>query len=371
MLPFKFFPIDKKKIVFSNYAGLGYGCNPKYIAEKLLKMKTNYKLVWLVNKNEYDFKFPDGIKVINNKSWRAFYELSTAKIWVDNYHKVGYIEKFLNKRNGQYYIQTWHGSFGIKKIEGDVNAFITNKTWYNNSLKNAEMQNYLISNSIFENHVYKSAFWNKGKILQFGHARNDIFFGGTSQVKKKVYDRYNIKSDNKVLIYVPTYRQGFAVNKYDIDYDGLKNTLETKFGGEWIIMVRLHRNILSRIDFKNRDFIIDATEYDDVQELLASADAAITDYSSCIFDFMLTKRPAFIYANDIKKYNNERGFYYSLYETPFPIAESNVQLMQNIKQFDEMQYKIAVEKFLKEKGSVEDGRASERAVELIQGLMDD
>ncbi len=368
-LPFKFFPIDNRKIVFANYNGLGYGCNPKYIAEELLAQNTNYKLIWLANLDKHSYKFPKEIKCVEMKSLRGLYELFTAKLWVDNYHKVSMLEKSLNKRKGQYFIQTWHGSFGIKKIEGDFHALKSNKGWYQNALKNAELQDFLISNSQFEDDVYKSAFWNKGKILRLGHPRNDIFFRKNEKLKQKIFNILGIDLDDKILIYVPTYRQGCALNNYNIDFDALKQVLEQKFGGKWKIVIRLHRNIKLRIDFNNKNFLIDATEYDDVQELLAVSDAAITDYSSCIFDFMLSKKPAFIYANDITKYNNERGFYYPLEETPFSIAKNNVELINNIKNFSSKSYIDSVDKFLEQKLSVEDGHASLRVVQLINDLM--
>ena len=55
------FPIRKNKIVFSAFEGGGYGCNPKYIAEEIIRrMKETgktYDLIWLVN--DTDKKFPN------------------------------------------------------------------------------------------------------------------------------------------------------------------------------------------------------------------------------------------------------------------------------------------------------------------------
>ena len=76
---YKYLPIDKKKIVFCNFGGAGYGCNPKYITEELLKNK-NYKIVWLTSTDNIKHsQFPKCIKLINISSERALYELSTAK----------------------------------------------------------------------------------------------------------------------------------------------------------------------------------------------------------------------------------------------------------------------------------------------------
>ena len=42
--------VDGKKIVFLNFHGNGYGCNPKYIARELLSRRQDFTVVWLVKK---------------------------------------------------------------------------------------------------------------------------------------------------------------------------------------------------------------------------------------------------------------------------------------------------------------------------------
>ena len=82
----------------------------------------------------------------------------------------------------------------------------------------------------------------------------------------------------------------------------------------------------------------------------------------------MAKKPAFIYATDIEEYENERGLYYSLYETPFSITKNNDELLKAIDEFDEKQYLEKVEQLLDGKGSVEEGKASEKIVEFIDSL---
>ena len=129
------------------------------------------------------------------------------------------------------------------------------------------------------------------------------------------------------------------------------------------------------VDFKDDlsfDFtkIIDATDYSDIQDLLVACDCLITDYSSCIYDFMLSGRPAFTYATDVDKYDNDRGLYYSLTTTPFPIATNNDEMTKVISEFDDEMYQIQVKKFLKDKGCIDDGMASKRVVELIKSVIE-
>ena len=172
-------------------------------------------------------------------------------------------------------------------------------------------------------------------------------------------------------MYAPTFKDTTSLSSYDIEFSKLLPVLKEKFGGDWVVVSRMHPSFRKRHYKKIKELqnTYNANAYPDIQELLVSADIAITDYSSCIFDFMLTQKPGFIYAKNIKSYNSERGFYYPITSTPFPIAENNNQLIENIMRFDYKEYKEKVENFLKEKGCVEDGHASERVVDIIEKVM--
>ena len=84
--------------------------------------------------------------------------------------------------------------------------------------------------------------------------------------------------------------------------------------------------------------VIDATNYPDMQKLLLEASALVSDYSSCMFDYALLKRPCFIFANDILAYKNDRDFYFDLKDLPFSVAENNDELETNILKFNQKQF---------------------------------
>lgn len=138
------------------------------------------------------------------------------------------------------------------------------------------------------------------------------------------------------------------------------------------MVTRKHR--VSRIFFEKSQFgekgtIVDATLYADVQELFVAADAMITDYSSAIFEYVQTRKPGFLFVPDRKHYNGKLGLEYPLEETPFPIAVSNEELERNIFQFDEENYRVKVARFLKEKGSIDDGYAAKRFVDFLETIV--
>lgn len=369
-------PVQKDKIVFENFNGNSYGCNPKYIAEEIIRRNLPYDMVWLVRsvtKEKEKNVFPEQIRLVGYGSKQALKELASAKIWIDNQRKNYFLKKGLRKKEGQYYIQTWHGSLGIKKLDADVDAFVgeLKQEWVNRSKLDSSMMDYLLTDSEFENKIFRRALWFNNEIKEFGHPRNDIFFKDSTKIKQKVRDFYNIPEDKKILLYVPSFRDSGNIDCYDLEYEKVLKAMEDRFGGDWICLARLHPRT-KKYDkelIMESDKLIDACFYPDIQELLVSSDAAITDYSSCIFDFMLSRKPAFVFATDIKDFNNDRGFYYPLEATPFPIAVNNKELVENVLKFDDEKYQKDITNFLEDKGCMEDGHASERVVDLIEQIM--
>ena len=363
-------PVDNNKIVLNSVLG-SYNCNPKYIAEEILRRKLPYKLVWICNKDLYEKRkiFPKNIKPVKAPTGASFKEYATAKIWVNNERMCQYTENGLQKKKNQIYIQTWHGSLGIKKTASDRNDItpVAQKSLDNDS----KLIDYLISNSEYSNEFYKRVFANNGKILKYGYPRNDLFFKNNEELIKKIKNKLKIDNDKKIILYAPTFRENFDLSPYDIDFEKTLKAFEEKLNAKCVIALRLHPRLLARKKHLNFDKtqIKNVTTYPDMQELMLISDVLITDYSSCIYDFVLSKKAGFIYATDIQEYDNGRGLYYPLSETPFPVAKNNDELVENIKNFDYEDYYKKVDEFLKGKGCIEDGNASKRVVDLIEELM--
>lgn len=361
------------RIVFDNYMGKGYGCNGKYITEELLKEPGKYDIIWLVSNVEtMKDQFPEGVKLIKHRTKEANEAYASAKVWMCNYHMVHYINQYVVKKPDQVYLQTWHGSLGIKKIEADSSLFDEKKNWLELAKLNARITDYWISNSTFESNIYNSAFWGVDSIVTFGHARNDIMFRDPTPYEKKTKEYLNIDMADHFALYVPTHHDAQSkevlMNLEKLDFEMLKEAFEKKFGGTWHIVLRPHPRDVKK--YKELDEnILFAGKYPDIQELLVSADAVITDYSSCIFDYMLTKKPGFLYAPDLEDYSTQRGLYYPLTDTPFPVAQTNAELKKAIEQFSLEEYEKGVQDFLHGKGCMEDGHAAERIKGLIDKVM--
>ncbi len=362
--------IIDNKIVFMTYQN-DYACNPKYIAEEILKQNLPFDLVWVVkNENLVKANFPSNIRLVKRNSYQFYKEAISAKVWIDN--AINFFYEEVPKKKSQILINTWHGSMGLKRMGKNDNK---NMKWVNVAQRCNKDTDFCISNSDFESKVYKETYWPDVDILNYGHPRNDLLIkideNERIRIKNKVYNFFGIDKESKIVLYAPTFRDAHNVDCYSLNYEELKNALIDRFGGKWVILVRHHFHLqnskLATNSIENLG-VIRATNYDDIQELIVAADIGITDYSSWICDFALTKKPGFIFATDLEEYNNERGLYYPLEETPFPIAKNNAMMINNILNFDEMNYEKLRLDFLKKRGCYENGNAALKVVEKIKEI---
>ncbi len=372
---FQIFPIHKRKIVFTTFEGDGgFCCNPRYIAEEMLGRQTEYEMVWLVN--NMNRQFPDGIRKIRNTLLNRVYHMATAKVWVDNSRK----EYGTAKRKGQLYIQTWHAALILKPV-GKFRGSLFPKMAYLVSRYDSRLIDYVISNSKWCTRRYPRMLLYNGNVIETGSPRCDIFFTKKEQLYKEIRERYQIPQDAKIVMFAPTFRGGsqkgnrqvFA-EEVSLDFEAVQKALKDKFGGEWYILLRLHPQLsasLKEIPLKNKsENMIDVSQADDMNEIMTAADVFITDYSSSAFDAVNMYTPVFLYIDDLDEYISERGeLMWNINELPFSTARTNEELVRNIQQFNDDEYRKGIDIFSKRHGVVEDGKASERVVDIIENFV--
>ena len=371
----RIFPINENRIAVCTFEGRsGFCCNPKYIVQELHKRNTEYEFIWFVDDMEKEF--PPYIKKVTNTPWNRAYWLSTSKVWIDNYRKTyGTL-----KRKGQLYINTWHGTLCIKpigKYRGDLFPEIARLV----SEADSKLIDYVLSGSGWCDKHYRDGLVYNGEIIRTGSPRCDILFNERETQKQEIRKQYDIPMDAKILMYAPTFRGGnqttnrsVGSGEMQINFEKLIDALETKFGGKWYIMLRLHPQLAAKNEYcktkgKN-ERLRDVTQAPDMNELMAGIDGFITDYSSAIFEACLMKIPCFLYADDLEEYVKERGdLFFDMYELPFLVALNNEELLENVKRFDEESYYNKLEKFIMDEDITEDGHASENVADLIEGKL--
>ena len=357
--------VNKKKIVFSNFYGRGYGDNPKYIAEYILSHNLDYDLVWLIDPKRciQGTDLPNEVRMVRYKSYKSVKELATAGYWIDNCRK----DYFPEKKASQVYIQTWHGTFLTKKIEGEADNLLD--SYVKAAKRDSKAIDYLLSSNAERTKQLKRCFWYEGPIIETGCPRDDILFRNesTDRIKSKVYNYFNISKDKKVVLYVPTFRNSYSVEPYNVDYKKLLESLEKRFGCKWVVIIRLHPGMISFVNKLNLpDYVIQGTFYNDIQELLCASDVILTDYSS-MGDYSLYLKPLFMYCPDLEEYKKERAFEVPIESYPFPLAHDNEELSNNIINFDVKSYEEKLKNYYDMQGLVEGGKACEKVMEIIEG----
>lgn len=361
---FYLFPIKKNKLIFLNFFGKGFGCNPKYIALELLK-ENKYDLVWIVS-DLNDSSVPEGIRKVKINSLKSYFELITAKVWVfniRNFHPV-------RKRKNQIYLQTWHGGLALKKVEAETSDSLSK-----NYVKWAKYDGKIVDGFISENHLttikYKNYFWlhEKAEILEYGIPRNDFLFKNKNNpsIKDEVCDFYGIGKEDYIVLYAPTFRDDGNMTCFNMDFKKVVSAFSKRLNKNVKLIVRLHPNIQNRADFiEYDDTILNGSKYPDMQKLSVAADCLISDYSSTLFEFVYLLKPAFVFALDYDVYKRDRGLVDDYLNMPFIYSFSNEELLCNIESFSMDKCIKEMNFFMNENSIYTDGNSSKKAVEWIK-----
>ena len=355
------FPIDNNKIIFGGMDR--YPDHGKYITEQLLSMNETLDIVWVMNTPS--IHVPEGIRVVYEGKWKQYvYELETAKIWIFNMP----IRTQVIKREGQIYFQLKHwGSITLKSFYlHEENGNYEKDVWKSNG----KMIDYMVGGSDFDEETSRRGFDFYGKFLRFGSPRSDPLFN-SAKYKHKIYKKFGLNDDEKILLYAPTFRLNLSPQYKEIDFDMVMDSLEQRWPGKWKLFLRYHPSvkIIPKHD-KQLKYLIDVSKYEGSQELVAASDVLISDYSSIMFEPAYILKPVFLYAPDKDSYiKNEREFLISYESLPFSISTNNQELSAQIKNFDEVEYRARIQKFLEKYGVHEDGKASERTAKFIIELL--
>ena len=342
-------------------------CNPWYIFKYMHEKYPNYKYVWLLN-NEPKEKIKDVIYVKKN-TLKWVKEILTSKILINNHTFNAYFPY----RKKQVLIQTWHGGGAYKKVnltwKSEKNVINTKKTFIYAGFVTTY---YLSSCEYFSNLTSIDTFVDYKKFLPIGMPRNDIFFDASNihLANTKVRQKYNISDKSLVVLYAPTYRGYWSTGCLNTvpDLYKIKKAFGEKYNKNVKILFRGH-SCIKNINNEMLDFDENVSSYPDMQELLCASDVMITDYSSSMWDYSFLYRPCFLFTPDLQEYIDDRGFYTDPYSWGFPICQTNEELVDSIKKFDENIYVTAIKKHHDNLGSFEKGTATVKIVNCINQLV--
>lgn len=357
-------PINEKRICVVSWNGRYFNCNPKAIATYLsTHNQEKLQVIAIVdNPQLYKNSFPN-IKFVKTRSVNHLIAQLSCKIFVANIRMPEF-----EKKKGQIYIQTWHG-MGPKKSEKDSSDTLTPK-YIKNAIKDCDQTDIMLSGSKWQTDWIRNSTWYKGRILEVGTPRDDCFFNKEkyAEMKSRVYSTYSINPACKIVLYAPTFRSVGEIAKNKIDVPSLLKTFSNKFGGEFILLLRLHPNVakqpLPEIYAKYLSSkVFNVTSYPDMQDLLCASDVLITDFSSVSTEFVMQDKPCFLFVPDYKTY--DRGLYFKLEDMPFPYGFNDKQLINKVELFDMNLYTEKVLAYKNKIGMNEFGVACRKIQEFL------
>ncbi|EGQ3751707.1 glycosyltransferase [Staphylococcus pseudintermedius] len=365
--------VNNKTVVFESFGGKNYSDSPKYIYEYMKDHYPELNYRWVFTNPETNRVPGEALKVKKNSA--AYYQAySEAKVWVSNAR----LPLFLNKKENQTYIQTWHGT-PLKRLANDMKVVrmpgTTTSLYKRNFHKETSRWDYLISPNRYSSEIFRTAFWMPAeKTLEIGYPRNDILVNRADDValQAEIREELNIQEGKKIIMYAPTWRddefvkKGSYTFKLKIDLARLQETI----GDDYVVLLRMHYLIANALDLKGfEDFAIDVSNYNDISRLYLISDCLITDYSSVMFDYGILKRPQLFFPYDIEKYATElRGFYIDYHnDLPGPIYTDPDALIEGLKNIELIRetYQDQIEAFHQRFCSMENGRAAQYIGDMI------
>jgi CDP-ribitol ribitolphosphotransferase len=299
---------------------------------------------------------------------RAGYHLATARVVVvDDYYFPMYA---IRRRPGTAYAQVWHACGALKKFGYSVleKSFGLDEDLARAVPMHVNYDVCLVSAMRFAP-FYAEAFRQPLERFtsQLGIPRTDVFFDErmTNRLATTIRDRYVLPRDRRVVLYAPTFRGdriGDARSPETLDLA----VLHERLGDDHVLLLRDHPFVSEArvIGPELAGFVIDVSDWPEINELMLVSDVLVTDYSSAIFEFALLGRPMAFFAPDHVAYERERGLYVDFESfVPGPLFETTEALADYIRAgvFD----LDPVRRFAAEAFDVADGRATERFVDRV------
>lgn len=385
-------PVNKKLVFFEAFGGRSFACSPRAIYLQMLQDDRfrDFTFVWSFKGQtrlerasvEDTLLRNERTQLFQHGSSEYFTALASAAVIIQNNR----LPEYVTPKPGQIFVQCWHGT-PLKRLGYDVeiettNALNTTKELADRFGMDMEKWTYLLSPSPYTSKHLADAFGlpeerRADVILEEGYPRNDEIAlaaaDGTGLRQRQLREALGVPEGKKVLLYAPTWRDdsykagvGYTFD-YLIDFD----LLQRELGEEWVVLFRPHYYIANEFDFsKYEGFVIDASKWENVNELYIAADALVTDYSSVMFDYAILHRPIALFVPDYDSYANDiRGFYFDLDEIPGPHCMETEELVGVLQDPDVYwsRYGEAYDAYVRKFCPKDDGHAAERVIDRIWG----
>jgi CDP-glycerol glycerophosphotransferase (TagB/SpsB family) len=228
------------------------------------------------------------------------------------------------------FIALWHGiplkRFGMASLDADAAA---------DQLVAEHLGcRSVITSSAIDTLAMTSAFYplTHAQMWQTGLPRNDLVNRPTALLPPDLAEqRHRLERElagRRLVMFLPTFKRDQDDSYYRFTPSDLERLDVWAKRHDAAIGLREHMadrsQTYARLLAPLGPLDLSSRRYPDLEVLYALADGLISDYSSCLVDFMLTGRPLISFAYDLDRYSQEeRGLFYDLDEVlPGPVCRT-------------------------------------------------
>jgi CDP-glycerol glycerophosphotransferase len=351
-----------RTVLFETFRGRSAGDNPGAICRELQARRLDLDLAWVVD--DPAVVVPEGTRAVVRRSREWYDVLGHARAYVANAGAPYWFEK----RPDQIHLQTWHGTplkhIGEDRGPGDF------ATWRHRRRINAQAARWdaMLSPGPMLSDIFRSAFRYDGALWEVGYPRNDVLLGDDAgRVRDRVRARLGLAPEDRALLYAPTWRSHLGERESKPLFLDAEEVLRSC--PDVVVLVRGHYTATTESEaYGDRARIQDVTRYPDIADLYLAADVLVTDYSSVMFDFVLTDKPVVLLTPDLEQYREvERGFYFDLEEhAPGPMTRTTEGVVEALSGEDHDAARRA--RFRARFCPLEEGRSAAQAVDRLLEL---
>ena len=356
-------------VLFVSWKGKQCGSHPLGIAEELRRRGDDREQLWAVT--DWSVPVPEGGTGVLRGTQEYYEALARSRYLISNDD----MQAPFRKRDGQVYLQTWHGT-PLKRIGFDISnpQFISGTAYFDHLAQDVAQWDLLLSPNPFSTPIMRRAFRYDGEICEYGYPGNDLLSRADSaEVAARVRARLGLPDGKRVVLYAPTWRDNQVYangRRYRFDMRLDLERAWRELGQDHVFLIRGHHHMADDVPAGMRSgFAINVTAYPDITELFLVSDVLVTDYSSAMFDYAVTGRPIVFFTYDLAEYrDNLRGFYFDFEaEAPGPLLDSSAGVIEAVRDIDSVavSYRDAYQRFAARFSSLDDGKAAARICDRL------
>ena len=358
----------QESVLFSCFGGRHAADSPLAVHNELERRGYDGNLVWAVT--DHSFAVPTGAKpVVIGTS--AFYEALHTSRWLVNNNNFPH---YFRKHADQKYLQTWHGT-PLKRIGRDVPSASLSLSYRSLMEREVKFWDVLLAQNPFSAQTLPKAFGYEGRVLDVGYPRNDLLAGHADPGSvERVRSALGVNPGSRLVLYAPTWRDNRRTEnrQYALVNHLELGQLSKALGKTWTVLVRGHSNTPGLSTSQTYPNVIDVSDYPDITELMLVADVLVTDYSSVMFDFVVTGKPMLFLVPDLDEYaDRTRGFYLDFEDiAPGPLLGTTEEVIVELGRLalppaTDAQHGPSYRAFRERFAPRDDGQAAQRVVSAL------